>query len=83
MSEGVSIDEFTAELKRMSNGKDLITLEEFLEYSHKVLSVHRDDLEKQKRDWGEKAETIFKIFRNSGKNIRRKKKMRFKMFFHI
>lgn len=46
MGEGVSIDEFTAELKRMSNGKDLLTLEEFLEYSQKVLSSHRDDLEK-------------------------------------
>ncbi len=55
MGEGVSIDEFTAELKRMSNGKDLITLEEFLEYSHKMLSVHRDDLEKAEKSLGRES----------------------------
>ena len=43
MSKGVSIDKFTAELKRMSNGKDLISLEESLEYSQKVLSIHSEN----------------------------------------
>ncbi len=50
MGEGVSIDEFTAELKRMSNGKDLITPEEFLKYSQEILSSHRDNLEKERDD---------------------------------
>ena len=50
MGEGVSIDEFTAELKRMSNGKDLITPEEFLEYSKEILNAHRDDPDKSGDD---------------------------------
>lgn len=50
MSEGISIDEFTAELKRMSNGKDLITPEEFLEYSREILSSHRDNPDKSGDD---------------------------------
>ena len=57
MSKGISIDEFTRELKEAAGGKDLITPEEFLEYSQKILSVHKEGFEKAEIARKKKVET--------------------------